>query len=122
MSRVTGAVRHAWMFRTAAVVHLGFGLIWLWRFGLTDYRPALRPYGLAAGLLAVILGIMLLRLMRFAIGFTGLAAAVVGLTAAVFAPNAQGPAILFLAALALVCVVYAVLAVRAATGGAAQGS
>jgi hypothetical protein len=38
----------------------------------------------------------------------------VGLSAAVFAPSTQGPVILFLAALAIVCVVYAVFAARAA--------
>lgn len=104
------------MFRSAAVVFLFFGLVWLWRFGLTDYHPEQRPYGLAAGVLALILGIMLLRLRRFAIGASAVAAGIVGLSAAVFAPSTKGPAILFLAALALLCVVYAVLAVRALAG------
>jgi hypothetical protein len=102
------------MFRTAAVVYLFFGVIWLWRFGLTDYHPEQRPYGLAAGALALFLGIMLLRLRRFAIGASAVASAIVGLSAAVFAPSTQGPVILFLAALAIVCVVYAVFAARAA--------
>jgi peptidoglycan/LPS O-acetylase OafA/YrhL len=104
------------MFRSAAVVFLFFGLVWLWRFGLTDYHPEQRPYGLAAGVLALILGITLLRLRRFAIGASAVAAGIVGLSAAVFAPSTKGPAILFLAALALLCVVYAVLAVRALAG------
>ena len=111
------AVRYAVMFRTAAVVYLGFGLIWLWRFGLTDYHPEQRPYGLAAGVVALMLGIMLFRLRRFAIGASAVVAAIVGLSAAVFAPSAKGPAILFLAVLALICVWYAVLAARVAFVG-----
>lgn len=109
------AVRHAWMFRTAAVISLLLGAGWLWRFGFTDFRPALRPYGLAAGVIAALLGIALLRLRRFAIGASGVAAVLVGLSAAVFAPSTHGPVILFLAALALICVAYAVLAFRAVT-------
>ena len=105
------------MFRTAALVFLFFGAAWLWRFGLTDYHPEQRPYGLAAGVLALLVGAYLLRLKRFAIGASAIAAAVVGLSAAVFAPEANGPVILFLAGLAIVCVVYAVLAARAAFGG-----
>lgn len=114
------AIRHAWMFRTAAIVFLAFGLIWLWRFGLTDFKPELRPYGLAAGVAATILGVMLLRLKRYAIGISGVAAIIVGLSAAVFAPSTHGPVILFLAALALICVVYAVLALRAAASPASR--
>jgi hypothetical protein len=110
-------VRHAWMFRTAAIVFLFFGAVWLWRFGLTDYHPEQRPYGLAGGALALLVGIYLLRLKRFAIGASAVAAGVVGLSAAVFAPEAKGPVILFLAGLAIVCVVYAVFAARAAFGG-----
>jgi hypothetical protein len=110
------AVRHAWMFRTAAVVSLFFGTIWLWRFGLTDYHPEQRPYGLAAGALALVAGFYLFRLRRFAIGASAVASGLVGVSAAVFAPNAKGPAILFLAVLALVCVVYAVLAARVVFG------
>ena len=110
-------LRHAWMFRTVAVVFLFFGVVWLWRFGLTDYHPEQRPYGLAAGALALLVGVYLLRLKRFAIGASAVAAAIVGLSAAVFAPEAEGPVILFLAGLAIVCAVYAVFAVRAAFGG-----
>ena len=111
------AVRHAWLFRTAAVVSILFGLAWLWRFGLTDYHPEQRPYGLAAGVLALAIGFMLLRLKRWAIIASAVASSIIGLSAAVFAPNAKGPVILFLAALALICVVYAVVAARAAFGG-----
>jgi hypothetical protein len=105
-------VRYTWMFRTAAVVFLFFGGVWLWRFGLTDYHPELRPYGLAAGVVALLVGVFLFRLRKFAIAISIAAAAVVGLSAAVFAPNAHGPAILFLAGLAIVCALYAVLAIR----------
>jgi hypothetical protein len=106
------AVRYTWMFRTAAVVFLFFAGVWLWRFGLTDYRPELRPYGLAAGVLALLVGIFLFRRARFAIGLSALAAALVSISAAVFAPTAHGPVILFAAMLALLCGLYAVFAVR----------
>jgi hypothetical protein len=109
------AVRYSGMFRTAAVLFLGFGLIWLWRFGLTDYHPEQRPYGLAAGVLALLLAISLWRLRRFAIGASAVAAGVVGISAAVFAPSAKGPVILFLAGLAIACILYAVAAVRELT-------
>jgi hypothetical protein len=101
------------MFRAAAVVFLFFGLVWLWRFGLTDYHPEQRPYGLAAGVLSLVLAWFLFRLRRFAIGASAIAVGLVGVSAAVFAPGTKGPAILFLAALALLCIVYAVLAARA---------
>ncbi|HUQ09309.1 MAG TPA: hypothetical protein VM146_03265 [Steroidobacteraceae bacterium] len=114
-------VRYAWMFRTAAIVHLFFGLAWLWRFGLTDYHPDQRPYGLAAGVLALLIGVLLMRLNRSAIGVSAVESAIVGLSAAVYAPNTQGPVILFLAALAIVCVIYAVFALRAITAREAPG-
>jgi hypothetical protein len=106
------AVRHTWMFRIAAVIFLFFGCVWLWRFGFTDYHPEQRLYGLIAGVLALVTGGLLLRPHRVAIGISGAAAAVISVSAAVFAPNTHGPAILFLAALAIVCCVYAVLSAR----------
>lgn len=105
-------VRYVWMFRTAAVVFLFFGGVWLWRFGLTDYHPEQRPYGLVAGCLALLVGLFLFRRHRAAIGFSAVAAALVAIAAAVFAPSAKGPALLFLAALAIVCAIYAALAAR----------
>jgi peptidoglycan/LPS O-acetylase OafA/YrhL len=118
---VPAAVRYTWMFRTAAVVFIGLGLAWLWTFALTDFRPEQRPYGLAAGVLALLVGIFLLRRHRGAIGVSAAAATVVGLSAAVFAPISSGPAILFLAALAIVCGLYAVFAVRVLTAPRESG-
>ena len=112
---MAAAVRYTWMFRTAAVVFMGLGAAWLWTFTLTDFRPEQRPYGLAAGVLALLVGIFLMRRHRVAIGISAGAATLVGLSAAVFAPESRGPAILFLAALAIACCVYAVLAVRVLT-------
>jgi len=105
-------VRYTWMFRTAAAVFLFFGGAWLWRFGLTDYHPEQRPFGLVAGALAFVVGVLLFRRHRAAIGASAVAAGVVSISAAVFAPSAKGPAILFLAALAIACASYAVLAAR----------
>ena len=107
------AVRHIWMFRTAAFVFLAFGAMYLWRFGFTDYQPQNRPWGLGAGAAAMLVGVFLFQLKRFAIGASIVAAAVVGLAAVLFALSVRGPGILFLAALAIVCVLYAVLGVRA---------
>ena len=106
------AVRYTWMFRTAAVVFLFFGAVWLWRFGFTDFHAGQRPYGLAAGVIALLVGAFLFSRRRWAIGVSAIAAVIVGLSSAVFAPNAKGPAILFLAALAIVCATYATLAAR----------
>ncbi len=105
-------VRYTWMFRTAALIFLFFGAVWLWRFGFTDYHPEQRPSGLAAGAAALLVGVFLMALKRWAIAISAVAAVVVGISAAVFAPNSHGPAILFLAGLALVCIVYAALAMR----------
>jgi hypothetical protein len=110
-------MRHKWMFRTAALLLLFFGAVWIWRFGFTDYHPEQRPYGLAAGAIALLIGVFLMRLRRWAIGLSAVAAAVVGISAAVFAPNSHGPAILFLAGLALLCMLYAGLALRVALAG-----
>jgi hypothetical protein len=109
------AVRYRWMFRTVAVLFLAFGAIWIWRYGFTDYRPEQRPYWLAAGAATSVVGFFLLRLRRFAIGASAVAAAFVGLSATVFATSVRGPGILVLALLALGCMVYTVLAVRALT-------
>jgi peptidoglycan/LPS O-acetylase OafA/YrhL len=105
-------VRYAWMFRTAAVIYLLLGLAWVWRFGLTDYDPPHRIAGLGLGLLAAVVGVGLFRRAKFAIALSAIGTAVVSISAAVFAPNAHGPVILFLAGLAIVCALYAALAAR----------
>jgi MYXO-CTERM domain-containing protein len=105
-------VRYTWMFRTAAAVFLLLGAAWLWTFAFTDYHPEQRPYGLAAALAALALAYFLFHRRRFAVGISAVVATIVCLSATVFAPNAQGPAILFLAGLAFVCGVYAVFAAR----------
>ena len=112
------AARYPWMFRAAAVLFLFFGGVWLWRFGLTDYHPEQRHYGLAAGALSLLVGVFLLRGHKLAIG---LSAADWALFLEGFAPTAHGPAILFLAGLAIVCCLYAVFAVRALKGRWDQG-
>ena len=114
------AVRHTWMFRTAAVVFFLFGLMCVWRFGFTDYHPEQRPYGMAAGLLALLVGVFLYRLRRFAIGASAVSAGIVGISAGVAAPSAKGPVILFLAGLAILCVLYAALGARELFGGEAR--
>ena len=82
------AVRYTWMFRTAAALFLFFGGVWLWRFGFTDYQPEQRPYGLAAGCLSLLVGVFLLRRARAGNRrFGRRATAVVGISAAVFAPE-----------------------------------
>lgn len=114
------AVRYVGMFRTAAVVFLAFGAVWIWRFGFTDYRPDLRPYGLGLGVLAVVVGVFLFRRAKFAIALSALGAGIVCLSAALFAPQAHGPGILLVAALALVTGVYVVLALRVLLGSQAD--
>jgi hypothetical protein len=105
-------VRYIWMFRAAAVVYLLLGAAWLWTFAFTDYHPERRPYGLAASAAALSVAYYLFHRRRFAVGISAVVATIVSLSATVFAPNAHGPAILFLAGLAIVCGVYAVLAAR----------
>ena len=106
------AVRYTWMFRTAAVVFLLLGASLLWRFGLTDYQPQYRPYGLTAGIVALALGVFVLRRTRFAIGASAAISAFIGICATVAAPSGHGPVILFFATLAIVCGAYAVFAAR----------
>ena len=106
------AVRYVWMFRTAAVIFLFFGAVWIWRFGFTDYHPEQRPYGLGLGALALVTGVFLFRGARFAIALSALAAGVVCLSATVFAPQAHGPGILVLAGLAIITAIYLALSLR----------
>lgn len=107
------AVRYIAMFRAAASVSVLFGGVWIWRFGFTDYAAQYRPLGVGAGVLALIVGVFLWRPAKFAIILSAVGAAVVGICAAVAAPIMHGPVILAFAGLAIVLIVYAVLAARA---------
>lgn len=106
------AVRYTWMFRTAAVVYLFFGLSGIWRYGLTDFDPQQRPLGVGLGVLAVIVGIFLFRRAKFAIALSALGAACFAILSAFAAPVMRGPVILAIGLLALLCGLYAALAAR----------
>jgi hypothetical protein len=106
------AVRYTWMFRTAAVVIAMLGASLLWRFGVTDYQPQYRPYGLIAGVFALAVAVFLLRRARVAIGTSAALSAFIAICATVAAPASHGPVILFFVVLAIVCGTYAVLAAR----------
>ena len=108
--------RYIWMFRIAAIVFLALGLSWLWRFGLTDYRPEQRLYGLALGLLAFLTGVFLFRRAKTAIAISALSAVVVAVSAVLFVPSASGPGILFLIGLAVAGGLYAALSFRVLFG------
>jgi hypothetical protein len=109
-------IRYVWMFRIAALVFLALGLSWIWRFGLTDYRPDQRLYGLAVGLLACLTGVFLFRRAAVAIVISALAAVIVAVSAMLFVPNASGPGILFLVGLAVAGGLYAALSFRVLFG------
>jgi hypothetical protein len=109
---VTGAVRYQRMFRTAAVLFVLSGSSLLWRFGFTDYEPQYRPYGLAAGVFAFAIGVLVFRRARVAIGASAVISAFICLCATVAAPSARGPVILFFAGLAILSGAYTVLAAR----------
>jgi hypothetical protein len=100
------------MFRTAAVVYLLLGASMAWRFGLTPYDPAHRPWGVGVGLAAVVVGVFLFRRARWAIALSALAAALVAMAAAVAAPGMRGPVILAFAGVAVVFGLYAAMAGR----------
>jgi hypothetical protein len=106
------AVRYIWMFRTAAVLFALFGALLLWRFGLTDYEPQFRIYGLPIGIAALTIGVFLFRRAPAAIGASSAVAAFLCFCATVSAPTGRGLAILFFASLAIICGAYAVLAAR----------
>lgn len=106
------AIRYTWMFRIAAALSVLLGLGWLWTATLSDYRPDLRPYLLAVGLVSVITGIYLFRRARFAVGLSAAAALVVSVSAMLFIPEASGPGVLFLVALAVIGGLYAALSFR----------
>ena len=101
------------MFRAAAVVYLLLGASMAWRFGLTDYDPPHRLWGLGVGLLTLVVALFLFRRTRWAVGFSAVGAAVIAMAAAVSAPLMHGPVILAFAAVAILFGLYAVLAGRA---------
>jgi hypothetical protein len=106
-------VRYRWMFRTAAVVFLLLGLAWLWTATATQLYAAQRPLLLGAGIIAIVTAVAVFRRARWAIVVSAIAAAIVGVSAALFIPNASGPGVLFLLGLAVVCGCYAALSFRA---------
>jgi hypothetical protein len=111
-------VRYIWMFRTAAVVSLLLGLGWLWTALFTSYRPEQRPYLLALGIAAVVIGVFLFRRAKLAIILSAIGAVIVSIAAALFIPNASGPGVLFLLGLAIIGGFYAALSFRALSAGA----
>ena len=106
------AARYTWMFRAAAVVFLLFGGFAIWRYGLTQYDPAHRLWGVGFGLFAALVGIFLFRGSRLAITLSAIAAALIAICATLGVPMVNGPAILLFALVAIVTGVYAVLAAR----------
>jgi hypothetical protein len=107
------AVRYIGMFRTAAVIFVFFGALWIWRFAFTDYHPEQRPFGLALGGLALVVGVFLFRRARAAIGISVVASASLCLLATLAIPSIQGPPILLFAGIAILAGVYSALALRA---------
>lgn len=107
------AVRFVWMFRTASVVFLLFGVSSMWRYGFTDYDAPHRIWGLGFGLFAAFIGVFLIKPARFAMGLSAVAAGLLAIAAAVAAPIMKGPVILAFAAVALAFGLYAVFAARA---------
>jgi hypothetical protein len=109
---VTAVFRYPWMFRTAAVVYLLLGASMAWRYGLTDYDPPQRPWGVGAGVLMLTVGVFLFGRRRWAIGLSAIGAAIVAMAAAVAAPVMHGPVILACALVAILFGVYAAMAGR----------
>jgi len=106
------AVRYTGMFRAAAVLYLLFGSSAAWRFGMTDYDPSHRLLGVGLGVLAIVVGVFLFRREKFAIALSAIGAAVVAIAGVFAAPVMQGPVILAVGLLALLCGLYAALAAR----------
>jgi hypothetical protein len=106
------AARYTWMFRTAAVLFILFGLFWLFDATWSRKFAGARPYLLAGGADAIAIGVMLFRRVRLGIALSALGAAFVSISAAVAAPQMRGPGILALGLLAIVTGLYAALAAR----------
>jgi hypothetical protein len=112
-----GAVRYLGMFRTAAVFFVSFGGFALWRYGFTDFQPALKPFGLGLGAIVLVVGIFLFRGSRVAIGLSTVGAGLVCLAATLALATAHGAVLLLFASLALVSGLYLAFALRALLGG-----
>ena len=106
------AVRYNWMFRTAAVVYLLLGASWLWSATMSEKWAAYRPLLLGLGALSLVIGVLLFRRNKIAMGLSAIGAAFVAICAAVAAPQMHGPGILVLAVLALLSGLYSALAAR----------
>ncbi len=106
------AVRYTWMFRTAAVVLLLFGVFWLLDATLFDRFARWRLHLVGMGIVAIVLGVMLFRRMKAAIAVSALLAALLSISAAVAAPQMRGPGILLVATVAILSGLYAALATR----------
>jgi hypothetical protein len=105
--------RYPWMFRAAAVVHVAFGLIWIWRFGLTSYSAEHGQLGVGLGVFSTLVGAFLFRRVKFAVALSALCGAFIAVSAAAAAPSMRGPVILAFAAIAIVAGLYAALSARA---------
>lgn len=112
-----GAARYNWMFRTAAVLFVMFGVFWLFDATFTKKFTGARPYLLAGGVAAIAVGVMLFRRMKTGIALSALCAALLSISAAVTAPQMRGPGILVVAAVAIMTALYAALATRELYGG-----
>ncbi|HEX6397197.1 MAG TPA: hypothetical protein VFZ95_07225 [Steroidobacteraceae bacterium] len=110
---MTAVDRYPWMFRAAAVVYLLLGLSMAWRYGLTDYDPAHRAWGIGMGVLLLLVGVFLFGRRRWAVGLSAVGAAFIAIAAAVAAPVMHGPVILAFALVAILFGVYAAMAGRA---------
>jgi hypothetical protein len=106
------AVRNLWMFRTAAIVHVFFGMAYVWKYGFTGEGPMDNPFGSALGVSSILVGVFLFKPARIAIGLSAISAAVVAISAAVGVPVVKGPAIFAFALVAILCGLYAVMAAR----------
>ena len=110
---MTVVVRYPWMFRTAAVIHLAFGLRWIWHFGFSQSDAAHRSLGIGLGVFSTLVGVLLARSVKLGVALSALCAVVIAISAAVAAPTMRGPVILFFAAVAIVAGVYTAFAARA---------
>jgi hypothetical protein len=105
-------VRNLWMFRTAAIVHVFFGLAAVWRYGFTGDDPTHNPLGSALGVASILVGAFLFKPAKLAIALSAISAAVITISAAVGVPVVKGPAIFAFALVAILCGLYAVMAAR----------